>query len=242
MPDLPESFDIWLTTLQWQPSAQNQAQFQQLYDRVLTGNQRLNLTRITEPSEFWEKHLWDSLAGLAWLQQQHPEMLQKPLSVMDVGTGAGFPGLPMAIAYPAWTVTLLDSTRKKIDFLNDLTAELDLQNTRTLVGRAEAMGKRKEYRSMYDLVCTRAVANAPICAEYALPLLKVGGMAILYRGFWTEEETASLEPVVQALGGKIERIQALRTPLTDGVRHCLYLSKQRETLDRSVKLKGKKGD
>ncbi|MEG3435947.1 16S rRNA (guanine(527)-N(7))-methyltransferase RsmG [Pannus brasiliensis CCIBt3594] len=241
MEHLPEFFDIWRDTLQWQPDEVIQSRFRQLFDRVLEGNQRLNLTRITEPREFWEKHLWDSLSGLAWLQRERSEFLAKPLSAIDVGTGAGFPGVPLAIVYPDWKVTLLDSTRKKIDFLTTLTAELGLQNTRTVVGRAEAVGKTKDHRSSYDLVCTRAVGNASLCANYAFPFLKVGGIAILYRGLWTEEETAALEPTVAALGGKIERIEAFQTPLTGGVRHCIYLSKQEEIRDRSLKLKGAGG-
>jgi 16S rRNA (guanine527-N7)-methyltransferase len=233
MNDLPEYFDIWRDTLQWQPDEAIQARFRQLYSRVIEGNQRSNLTRITEPREFWEKHLWDSLSGLHWLGRE----IEKPLSVLDVGTGAGFPGLPLAIARPDWTVTLLDATRKKIEFLVALTAELELGNTRTLLGRAEALGKTRDHRSKYDLVCTRALGDASLCAGYALPFLTIGGIAILYRGLWTEEDTAGLEPIVISLGGRIDRVESFRTPLTEGVRHCIYLSKQEEIRDRLPKVK-----
>jgi 16S rRNA (guanine527-N7)-methyltransferase len=237
MPDLPNYPDLWFDTLAWRPETATIDSFQQLYDAVLAGNQRLNLTRITAPEEFWEKHLWDSLSALAWLQREKPDFLSKPLSVIDLGTGAGFPGVPIAIAYPNWTVTLLDSTRKKIDFLTTLTEELGLTNTRTIVGRAETVGKTREHRSSYDLVLARAVGDASLCAGYAFPFLKIGGIAILYRGLWTEEDRAKLEPTVTALGGQIEGIDAFHTPLTDGVRHCIYLSKQEELIDRALKLK-----
>jgi 16S rRNA (guanine527-N7)-methyltransferase len=240
MPELPNYPDLWLETLQWQPSEAILLRFQQLYDSILEGNQRLNLTRITTPDDFWEKHLWDSLAGLHWLRREKADFLSQPLALIDVGTGPGFPGLPLALAYPDWTVTLLDSTRKKIDFLATLTEELGLSNTRTLVGRAEAIGKTKDHRSSYDLVCTRALGDAALCASYAFPLLKIGGLAILYRGLWSPEDTTTLEPIVTALGGTIEAIEALQTPLTGGVRHCIYLSKQEDLRERTLKLKVKK--
>ena len=122
---LPEMIDMWQHTLNWQPTIEQQRLFQQLYEAILQGNQQLNLTRITEPSEFWEKHLWDSLRGV-WLQESElrnqdsdskNETQPQSLKLIDIGTGAGFPGLPVAIAFPHHVVTLLDSTRKKVTFL-----------------------------------------------------------------------------------------------------------------------------
>jgi 16S rRNA (guanine527-N7)-methyltransferase len=225
--DLPELFEIWQETLQWQPTEAIQGQFQQLYDLILEGNQRFNLTRITQPQEFWEKHLWDSLSGLAWLKKSHPDLLTQSLNVIDLGTGAGFPGTPVAIAYPDWTITLLDSTQKKINFLEELTSQLQLNNTKTRLGRAETVGKNPKHNSTYDLVCLRAVANADICVKYALPFLKATGIAILYRGQWSADDSLSLEKTVQQEGGKILDIASLSTPLTHGVRHCLYIAKER---------------
>jgi 16S rRNA (guanine527-N7)-methyltransferase len=236
---LPELFDLWQETLQWQPNEVIQARFQQLYDLILEGNQRFNLTRITQPEEFWEKHLWDSLSGLAWLQKSHPDLLTKSLSVIDLGTGAGFPGVPIAIAYSLWSITLLDSTQKKINFLEEVAVQLQLNNTKTCLGRAETIGKSQKHNSAYDIVCLRAVANADLCVNYALPFLKVGGTAILYRGQWSAADTINLEETVQLLGGKILEIASFKTPLSHGVRHCLYISKQVETLNRTVKLKPK---
>ncbi|MBD2034167.1 16S rRNA (guanine(527)-N(7))-methyltransferase RsmG [Leptolyngbya sp. FACHB-321] len=240
----------WQLTLHWQPEAHQQAQFQQLYALTLAGNRQFNLTRITEPAEFWEKHLWDSLRGVQRFLHEDwesggrrqkaegageagaaEEEVKTHLSsltsfkVIDIGTGAGFPGLPVAIAQPNWTVTLLDATRKKITFIDQVIAHMGLTNATTLVERVEQVGQQRLWRQAYDLALIRAVAAAPVCAEYALPLLKVGGCAVLYRGQWSEAETTSLEAAVAVLGGKIDAIEAFTTPLTQGDRHCIYLKK-----------------
>ena len=227
---LPLMVDIWQQTLNWQPDEKQQEQFQQLYSSIVAGNRLLNLTRITEPLEFWEKHLWDSLRGIAPLLLNSLPITdyQLPITnpqVIDIGTGAGFPGVPCAIACPHWQVTLLDSTRKKIAFLDSLLAQLGLPNAKTLIGRAEQINQQFQYRKHYDIALIRAVASASVCAEYALPFLKVGGLAILYRGHWTDEEASDLQPVIERLGGKLESIEALTTPLSQSVRHCLYLRK-----------------
>ena len=219
---LPEIGEGW-QGLNWQPSREQQAQLQQLYELILAGNRHLNLTRITDPQEFWEKHLWDSLRGIKpWLTQSpDPE----PLRVIDIGTGGGFPGLPAAIARSDWQITLLDSTRKKLAFIDSLIAALELSQVRTRVERAETLGQQRLHRAKYDLALIRAVATAPVCAEYAIPLLKVGGTAVLYRGQWTEEESIGLEGALQQLGCVLESVESFTTPLTAGVRHCLYLKK-----------------
>ena len=112
---LPKLEEVWQPTLQWQPDFEQQQQFQQLYEEILAGNRQLNLTRITAPEEFWEKHLWDSLAAMKWLGKiVEIEKTKSPQQVIDIGTGAGFPGIPVAIAFPLSQVTLLDATRKKL--------------------------------------------------------------------------------------------------------------------------------
>ncbi len=236
---LPEWADLWQQTLQWQPTPQQQQQFQQLYQQILAGNQRLNLTRITEPEAFWEKHLWDSLQGISTFldrqerthnpdsEGQNAERLeqQQTLRVIDVGTGAGFPGIPVAIANPHWHVTLLDSTRKKIAFLDSLVSRLKLNNVVSLNHRAEALGQNPQHRQRYDIALVRAVSNPSVCAEYALPLLNVGGLAVLYRGQWNATETEALEPALRQLGGCMEALAAFTTPCSQSQRHCLHLRK-----------------
>lgn len=221
---LPQMEDMWQQTLNWQPTAEQQQLFQQLYEAILEGNQRLNLTRITEPVEFWEKHLWDSLRGVKSHESGvRSEIDSTSLKVIDIGTGAGFPGIPVAIAFPEHSVTLLDATRKKITFLDTLIAQMEIKNATTLIGRAESVAQQLQHRQAYDVALLRAVASATVCAEYALPFLKNGGLAILYRGHWTEEETDALKSVVAKLGGVIESIETFTTPLNHSARHCIYL-------------------
>ncbi|WP_066426024.1 16S rRNA (guanine(527)-N(7))-methyltransferase RsmG [Anabaena sp. 4-3] len=221
---LPGMAEIWQETLNWQPTEEQQAKFQQLYELILEGNRQLNLTRITEPQEFWEKHLWDSLRGIA-PQQKLISSLEEGASVIDIGTGAGFPGVPIAIVAPNSTITLVDSTRKKINFIDTILDKLALTNAKTLVSRAEEIGQQTQHRQQYDIALIRAVSNASVCAEYTLPLLKQGGLAIIYRGTWTEEETQTLQNAVIQLGGEIEAIENFSTPLTHSIRHCLHLRK-----------------
>ncbi|HEY9630113.1 MAG TPA: 16S rRNA (guanine(527)-N(7))-methyltransferase RsmG [Coleofasciculaceae cyanobacterium] len=256
IPILPPSLETWQQTLNWHPNPTQQAQFQQLYQLILEGNRQLNLTRITHPEEFWEKHLWDSLRGIkAWLKQdtekpEDPDSIAsgsiapgasesgaselgeaengQPSSgfkVVDIGTGAGFPGLPIAIARPDWTITLVDSTRKKMAFVESLLPTLAIANASTVTDRVEQMGHSSYYREVYDLALIRAVANGAVCAEYALPLLKLGGVAVLYRGQWTEEEAIVLAGALEKLGGELMAIEAFKTPVSESERHCLYLKK-----------------
>ena len=264
LPSLPEMGKIWQETLNWQPKVQHLIQFQKFYELIVEGNCQQNLTRITEPLEFWEKHLWDSLRGVTPLlltekdredfcsapkTQKHKdtEILYRafhnakvspvsprldvkasssnPLSIIDIGTGAGIPGIPVGITVSNCTVTLLDSTKKKITFLDKTLTALNLKNIKTLTSRSEEIGRQPQYRNTYDVALIRAVGTASICAEYALPLLKQGGLAIVYRGNWTEDEAKALEKSVAQLGGVIELVEKFTTPLSHSIRHCLYLRK-----------------
>ena len=253
--ELPLLLELWQSTCGWQPDTAQHQQFQHLYAQILDGNQRLNLTRITELTEFWEKHLWDSLSGLmpflgAANRQIEAEtetetgtetgaetgvsaieppvtlgQLPSPFSVIDIGTGAGFPGIPVAIAFPDATVTLLDSTRKKIAFIDSMLVALKLSNAKTWVERVEQIGQQRQHRGAYDVALLRAVAPATVCAEYALPLLSANGLAILYRGQWTADEETALEGAIAQLGGRLEHVAQFTTPLSQSQRHCLYLRK-----------------
>jgi 16S rRNA (guanine527-N7)-methyltransferase len=231
---LPTLLDTWQETLGWVPSDRQQQQFQQLYQAILSANRHLNLTRITEPAEFWEKHLWDSLRGiLPWIGTPpiasgiEPTAPNASLRLLDIGTGAGFPGIPIAIARPHWHLTLLDSTRKKIHFVQTTLTDLGLPQVSTLVERVETLGQLGfgSQRETYDIATIRAVAAAAVCAEYALPLVKVGGVAILYRGQWSAEEADGLESAVAQLGGRVEATDGFTTPLSDSSRVCLYVRK-----------------
>ncbi|MCW6038214.1 16S rRNA (guanine(527)-N(7))-methyltransferase RsmG [Spirulina subsalsa FACHB-351] len=199
------------------------AQCETFYQILLAQNKTLNLTRITDPLEFLEKHIWDSLAGLWHL----PPSLVIPTAaqVIDIGTGGGFPGVPMAITYPDYAITLLDSTQKKVLFLQSLIEQLSLSSVEAIASRAEEMGQNPQHRETYDLAVLRAVSSPASCLEYALPLLKIGGIALLYRGQWSEEEAALLEQIAPQLGGQAIATIPYETPLTHSIRHAVYLQK-----------------
>jgi 16S rRNA (guanine527-N7)-methyltransferase len=221
--DWLRSPDWWNPTLHWHPSSAQWQQFQNFYDQLVKLNQEVNLTRITSPQDFLEKHIWDSLWGIQPWLIQHPA---GSLRVIDIGTGGGFPGCPVAIAQPHWQITLLDATRKKMTCLETLCQQMALRNVRTVCDRAETLGRSAQYRNHYDLVLIRAVDVATVCAEYALPFLILEGIAVLYRGQWTVEEENALNRSLQQLGGEIQEITLTHTPMTQGVRHRILVRKK----------------
>ena len=242
MPVLPEMNELWQQSLNWLPDESQQQQFQRLYELIVEGNRSLNLTRITEPIEFWEKHLWDSLRGIARLLPANDNLgenrefpAQSVLKAIDIGTGAGFPGLPVAIALPNLSVTLLDSTRKKIDFLEKVLPSLAIENAATLLGRSDEIWRQPHHKAAYDIALLRAVGAASVCAKYALPFLKNGGLAVLYRGNWTAEEEADLQSAIGPLGGKVESVEAFTTPVSHSARHCVYLRKVVQQFERPAR-------
>ncbi|HCV32194.1 MAG TPA: 16S rRNA (guanine(527)-N(7))-methyltransferase RsmG [Microcoleaceae bacterium UBA9251] len=242
IPVLPEMNELWQQSLNWLPDESQQQQFQRLYELIVEGNRSLNLTRITEPIEFWEKHLWDSLRGIARLLPANNNLgenrefpAQSVFKAIDIGTGGGFPGLPVAIALPNLSVTLLDSTRKKIDFLDKVLPSLTIKNAATLLGRSDEIWRQPHHKAAYDLALLRAVGAASVCAKYALPFLKNGGLAVLYRGNWTAEEEADLQSAIGPLGGKVESVEAFTTPVSQGTRHCVYLRKVVQQLERPAR-------
>ncbi len=219
---LPTFNDIWQDSLQWQPTQKQLEQWEKLYQEILLINRQINLTRITEPNDFWEKHLWDSLAGVIGLDFLNYE---DSLKVIDIGTGAGFPGLPISIIFPHWQLTLLDSTRKKINVIKLFLEALKLNNSQTVIGRAEDIGHIPEHRETYDLGLIRAVGQPSVCAEYVLPFLKVGGIGVLYRGNWQKDEEINLNHALKQLGGKLILVKQFETPLTKSMRHFIYVEK-----------------
>ena len=211
-------FEHWQSTLNWSPSSSQIEQFEKLYELVLEGNRKQNLTRITAPDDFWEKHLWDSLRGvLAYWERED-------IKVIDIGTGAGFPGLPIAIAKPSWLVTLVDSKQKKVAFVEETIQNLQLSNAIAQVGRVEDVNKISLYKKKYDLALVRAVGKPDICASYCLPFLKNSGTAILYRGQWLPEESEQLDIFCEQEGLQVVKQDRFQTPLTAGIRHSVYLS------------------
>ena len=227
MSQFSQLFTQWQSTLNWLPDSEQITQFEKLYELVLEGNSKQNLTRITEPDDFWEKHLWDSLRGvLAYWDREN-------IKVIDIGTGAGFPGLPIAIARPSWQVTLLDSKQKKVAFVNETIQTLGLTNAIALAGRGEELNTLSAYRKKYDLAVVRAVGKPDICATYCLPFLKKSGTAILYRGQWLPEESEQIDIFCEEQGLQVVEQERFQTPITEGVRHSVYLSPRSTSISNS---------
>lgn len=220
-------FDHWQSTLNWMPSPEQIAQFDKLYEFVLEGNSKQNLTRITDIDDFWEKHLWDSLRGVFTFWDR------EDIKVIDIGTGAGFPGLPIAIAKPSWQITLVDSKQKKVTFVEETINALGLTNAIAQWGRSEEVNKLSQYKKKYDLAVIRAVGKPDVCASYVLPFLKKSGTAVLYRGQWLPEESEHLDIFCEQEGLEVVKQDRFQTPLTAGVRHSVYLSPRSTSISNS---------
>ncbi len=184
-------------------------QFAQYRALLLDWNQRVNLTAITEPQEVLTRHFLDSLACLFAIPQ--PEQ-RKRLRLLDVGSGAGFPGLPLQIAFPDWQVTLLEATGKKVRFLEAVIASLGLTNARTIQGRAEDLAHDPQHRARYDLVTARGLAALPTLLEYCLPFCHPGGLVIAAKKGAISAEMAQGTRAAATLGGRFVEAHPFSLP------------------------------
>ena len=195
-----EKFLKGLEELHIQLTEEQVQQFIKYYEMLVEKNKVMNLTAITEFDEVIEKHFLDSLSLIKVYD------LKKDISVLDMGTGAGFPGIPLKIAFPELKVTLADSLNKRILFLQEVIDELHIEKIEAVHARAEELGKNKAYREMYDLVVSRAVANLSSLEEYCVPFVKIGGNFISYKSGEIEEEVANAKNATFLLGGKVKDV------------------------------------
>lgn len=188
---------------------------------LLEWNKKINLTAITDEDEIILKHFVDSLTVLKYINEND--------RIIDVGTGAGFPGIPIAIMMPNVKITLLDSLNKRINFLNEVIKELDLKNVETIHSRSEDCGKDTLFREKYDIAIARAVANLSTLSEYLLPFVKIGGKMICMKGSEIEEELKNAQYAIKVLGGKIIARDEFTLPESDIKRNIIIVEKEQYT-------------
>lgn len=199
-------------------------QFQSYMDGVLEWNTKVNLTAITKHDEFIKKHFVDSLLCYGLKQMTEAK------TVIDVGTGAGFPGIPLAIVYPDKEFLLMDSLNKRIKIIAELIDNVGLKNVKTLHGRAEEVARKKEHREQYDLCVSRAVAKLSVLSEYCLPFVRVDGFFAAYKTEKIEPEIEESLPAISMLGGAIEEQRSQYINGFDLEHQIILIKKERPTL------------
>lgn len=187
-------------------------------DLLLDWNNRINLTSITKEDEIIVKHFIDSIGVLKFVDLTNKK-------IIDIGTGAGFPGIPLKIVNNSIDMTLLDSLNKRILFLKELVKELNLKNIQIIHGRAEDYGQNPKFREKYDICISRAVATLSVLSEYCLPFVKIGGHFISLKGPNIEQEIKEAEKAISVLGGKIEKIENFNLPYLKEQRNIIFIKK-----------------
>lgn len=205
----------------------SQEQSDKLYDYMkllIEWNGKINLTAITEENEVILKHFIDSITINKYLENRN--------TILDMGTGAGFPGIPLKIINEDKSFTLVDSLNKRISFLNEVCTNLKLDKIECLHGRAEELAKNSKYRESYDVVTSRAVAKLNVLLEYMLPYVKVGGLCICMKGPNVSEELEEAKNAIRILGGKLKKVENIILPDSDIERNIIIVEKVNKTLEK----------
>ncbi|WP_102273357.1 16S rRNA (guanine(527)-N(7))-methyltransferase RsmG [Cytobacillus massiliigabonensis] len=204
-------------------SPQQLQQYETYYSTLVEWNEKMNLTAITDKPEVYLKHFYDSITAAFYFD------FKEPLHICDVGAGAGFPSLPIKIAFPELHVTIVDSLNKRIGFLEHLSNQLGLKNVQFIHDRAETFGQKKEHREAYDAVTARAVARLSVLSELCLPLVKVGGTFIAMKGASAKEELDAGKKAIAVLGGKLDQSYSFTLPQEESERNILIIKKEKST-------------
>ncbi|NEU32652.1 16S rRNA (guanine(527)-N(7))-methyltransferase RsmG [bacterium LRH843] len=198
-------------------------QFQLYYQLLVEWNEKMNLTAITDEDEVYLKHFYDSVSASFYYD------FQRGMRIIDVGAGAGFPSIPLKILYPDIHVSIVDSLRKRITFLEHLASELQLEGVNFYHDRAETFGQNVQHREKYDIVTARAVARLSVLAELCLPLVKKNGDFIAMKGAGASEELKDAGKAINMLGGMVVSDEAFTLPIEKSERHIIHIRKEKTT-------------
>ena len=221
----PEKFILELSKHNFVLTDNQKEQFKLYFKFLIEVNEHVNLTRITEENEVYLKHFYDSVTPLFVFG----DVFKDGATLCDVGAGAGFPSIPLKILKPSLKVTIVDSLAKRLTFLKDLIAKLDLDNVELVHGRAEDVGQNKLYREKFDIVTARAVAKMSVLSEYCLPLVKKDGYFVALKGPKAEDELDEGQKALAVLGGKLIKDEELTLPGTTEERTLVLVKKVKET-------------
>ena len=200
--------------------------FSRYLELLVQWNQKINLTSLKTPQEIIIKHFLDSISCIKIINKY---IRIEGIHIIDVGTGAGFPGIPIKIVCPSISLSLLEARKKKTIFLEKITKEINFQKVEILNGRAETFGKCPDYRQKYDIVLSRALAFLSTLSEYCLPLVRVGGLFVAQKGRSYKEEIDKALKAVQFLGGELIGVESVRIPFINQERHLLIIKKIKDT-------------
>lgn len=198
-------------------------QFETYYETLVEWNEKMNLTAITNKEDVFLKHFYDSITASFYFD------FTKPFHLCDVGAGAGFPSIPLKIAFPHIQVTIVDSLNKRISFLDHLATTLKLENVQFVHDRAETFGVNPMHREAYDVVTARAVARMSVLSELCLPLVKIGGHFIAMKALNAKDELEVGQKAITTLGGKVENIHTFTLPIEESERTILVIKKEKQT-------------
>ena len=218
-----EQFQMMLREKGISLSPRQLEQYEIYYRTLVEWNEKMNLTAITEKEAVYLKHFFDSISASFYFD------FTKPYHICDVGAGAGFPSIPIKIAFPHLQITIVDSLNKRISFLENLAKELKLENVHFIHDRAETFGQNPNHREQYEVVLARAVARLSVLSELCLPLVKVGGTFIAMKSQHATEELQAAKKAITVLGGKLENVQSFILPLEESERSLLFIKKEKKT-------------